>query len=131
MTLFVWHLTAMILTIGLALLAGGIGLSIEPAGALWWLTRPLWMVAYAIALTAAAYPFGRYERVRVPANARPVARWAAILGTVAVCAGLGMLAYGGIWSDAWPGVNLIAAGLPFAGAAIMGVLVPRRRSSVS
>jgi hypothetical protein len=131
MTLFVWHLTAMILMIGLAVLVGGVGLSIEPAGALWWLTRPLWMVIYAMALTAAAVPFGRFERLRVPGEARPVRLWAAVLGTLAVCAGLGMLAYGGIWSEAWPGVNLLAAGLPFAGAVIMGVVAPRKRASVS
>jgi hypothetical protein len=131
MTLFVWHLTAMILMIGLALLAGGIGLSVEPAGAIWWLTRPLWMAVYAIALTAAAYPFGRFERLRVPRDARPIPLWAAVLGTLAVCAGLGMLAYGGIWSETWPGVNLVAAGLLFAGAAVMGVLAPRKRASVS
>lgn len=128
MTLFVWHLSAMILTLGLALLAGGVGLSIEPAGALWWLTRPLWMAVYATALTAAAVPFGRFERRRVPDDARPVPVWAAVLGTVAVCAGLGVLAYRGIWSEGWPGVNLLAAALPFAGAAIMGVLGTRRPS---
>jgi hypothetical protein len=128
MTLFVWHLSAMILMLGLALLAGGVGLSIEPAGALWWLTRPLWMAAYATALAAAAVLFGRFEGRRVPDDARPVPVWAAVLGTAAVCAGLGVLAYRGIWSGAWPGVNLLAAALPFAGAAIMGVLGPRKRT---
>jgi hypothetical protein len=130
MTLFVWHLSAMILTLGLALLIGGVGLSIEPAGALWWLTRPLWMAVYAAALAAAAVPFGRFERLRVPPGARPLPGWAAVLGAVAVCGGLGMLAYRGIWSEAWPGVNLLAAGFPFAGAAVLGLLGPRKRSSV-
>ena len=130
MTLFVWHLTAMILMIGLAVLVGGVGLSIEPAGALWWLIRPLWIAVYAAALAAAAIPFGRFERLRVSGEVRPVPVWAAVLGTVAVCAGLGMLAYRGIWSEAWPGVNLLAAGLPFAGAAVLGVIGRRKRSSV-
>ncbi|MDH3398414.1 MAG: acyltransferase, partial [Acidimicrobiia bacterium] len=122
MTLFVWHLSAMILALGLALLLGGVGLSIEPAGAIWWLTRPLWMAVYAVFLAAAAVPFGRFERLSVRPDARPLPTWAAVLGTVAVCAGLGMLAYGGIWSEWWPGVNLPAAGLCFAGAALIGVL---------
>jgi hypothetical protein len=129
MTLFVWHLSAMILVFGLALLAGGIGLSITPAGATWWLTRPLWMLVYAVALAAVAVPFGRFERLRVPHRARPLPRWAAVVGAVAVCAGLGLLAYRGIWSEAWPGVNLLAVLLPFAGAALIGLL--RRHAAVS
>ncbi len=131
MTLFIWHLTAMILMIGLAVLLGGVGLSIEPAGAVWWLIRPLWIAVYAGALAAAAIPFGRFERLRISGEDRPVPVWAAVLGAVAVCAGLGMLAYGGIWSETWPGVNLLAAGLPFAGAAVLGVLGRRKRTSVS
>ena len=131
MTLFVWHLSAMILTLGLALLLGGVGLAIEPAGALWWLTRPVWMAVYATVLAAAAVPFGRFERLRVPPGARPLPGWVAVLGTVAVCAGLGMLAYRGIWSEAWPGVNLPAAALPFAGAAALGLLGPRKHAPVS
>ena len=131
MTVFVWHLTAMILVLGLALLAGGIGLSIEPAGAIWWLTRPLWMAVYAVALAAAAVPFARFEKSRFTPGARPVPTWRAVAGTVSVCAGLGMLAYGGIWSEAWPGVNLPAAGLPFGGAALIGVLRRPDRVPVS
>jgi len=131
MTLFVWHLSAMILVLGLGLLAGGVGLSIEPAGAVWWLTRPLWMALYATALAAAAIPFGRFERVRVSPGVRPLPTSVAVLGSAAICAGLGMLAYRGIWSEAWPGVNLLAAGLPIGGAALVGVLRKRGRARVS
>lgn len=131
MTLFVWHLSAMILVLGLALLAGGVGLSVEPAGAIWWLTRPLWIAVYATALTAAAVAFGRFERLRVPHDARRFPTWAAVLGTMAVCAGLGMLADAGVWSESWPGVDLLAIGLPFGGAALIGVLGRSDRTAVS
>jgi hypothetical protein len=131
MTIFVWHLTAMILILGLAFWAGGIGLSIEPAGAVWWWTRPLWMAVYAMALAAAAIPFGRFERSGIAPGAGPVSTWLAVVGTVAVCAGLGMLAYRGIWSEAWPGINLLATSLPFLGAALIGLLRRRPRATVS
>jgi hypothetical protein len=131
MTIFVWHLTAMILVLGLALLAGGIGLSIQPAGAIWWWTRPVWMAAYAVTLSAAAALFGRFERPRGAQETRPLPIWPAVTGTVSVCTGLGLLAYRGIWSEAWPGINLVAVGLPFAGAAMIGLLRARGRSVFS
>ncbi len=131
MTIFVWHLTAMILVLGLALLAGGVGLSVVPAGAAWWWTRPLWMVVYGLALAVAAIPFGRFERSRSVLKSSPAPIWPAVAGTVAVCAGLGMLAYRGIWSEGWPGVNLWAAGLPFAGAALIGLFRREEPTSVS
>jgi hypothetical protein len=40
-----------------------------------------------------------------------------------------MLAYRGIWSEAWPGVNLAAAGLPFLGTGLLGLFVRRARLS--
>jgi hypothetical protein len=131
MTIFVWHLTAMILVLGMALLAGGIGLSVAPAGPVWWWTRPLWMAAYAAVLTAAAIPFGRFERSRFLPGARAVPGWLAVVGTIGACAGLGLLAYRGIWSDLWPGINLAAVGLPFVGAALLGLFHRRKQIPTS
>jgi hypothetical protein len=131
MTVFVWHLTAMILVLGLAFWAGGIGLSVEPAGAVWWWTRPLWLAVYAVALGIAVIAFGRFERSGSPADTRPGRTWLAVIGAVAACAGLGLLAYRGVWSEGWPGVNLLAVGLPFAGAASLGLLRRRRLPTVS
>jgi hypothetical protein len=128
MTIFVWHLTAMILTLGLAFWAGGIGLSATPAGAAWWWSRPLWLVAYAVALTAAALPFGRFERITATVAER-AGKGAAVVGVVCVCAGLGVLAYRGVWSLVWPGVNLPALALPFLGAALLRLFNAERRAS--
>ena len=130
MTIFVWHLTAMILVLGLALLAGGIGLTVEPAGITWWWSRPVWIAAYAGGLSTAGLLFGRFERSQPQAQTHPISIWLGGLGTVSVCTGLGMLAYRGIWSETWPGINLAAASLPFIGAALIGLL-RRERASVS
>jgi hypothetical protein len=32
-----------------------------------------------------------------------------------------MLAYRGVWSEAWPGINLAAVGLPFLGTGLLGL----------
>lgn len=127
MTIFVWHLTAMILTLGLAFWVGGIGLSLEPAGAAWWWARPLWLAAYGIALAAAAVPFGRFERTTSTAGPGTSSA-GAVAGVVCVCAGLGMLAYRGVWSQGWPGIDLLAAALPFLGGTLLGLFGSRQAS---
>ena len=48
MTLYLWHLTAMVLVIGVSMLAGGFGLGIEPLSGPWWLTRPLWFAGLGV-----------------------------------------------------------------------------------
>ena len=42
MTIFLWHVTTLLLVSGLALLTG-VGLTFFPGTAAWWLTRPLWI----------------------------------------------------------------------------------------
>ena len=49
MTIFLWHVTTLLLVSGLALLTG-VGLTFFPGTAAWWLTRPLWIAALAVAL---------------------------------------------------------------------------------
>ena len=50
MTVFLWHLTAMVLLIGMAVRLGGVGLGLQPGSAAWWTTRPLWMLVLALCL---------------------------------------------------------------------------------
>jgi len=62
MSLFVWHMTAMVLTIGIAVLAGNAGFGLEPLTAVWWLSRPLWFLAIGVVLVPFVVVFGRYEQ---------------------------------------------------------------------
>jgi fucose 4-O-acetylase-like acetyltransferase len=62
MTIFLWHLTAALLAIAVLYHVG----FPQPAGgsALWWATRPLWIVGAALPLAALVALFGRLERPR-------------------------------------------------------------------
>lgn len=120
MTLYLWHLTAMVLAIGVLMLAGGIGLRV-PAGSVgWWLTRPLWVVAMAAVTLPFLAAFGRFERPRRRLPTPPA--WRAGLGVVGICAGLGLLAYFGIGGEGglnWPALCIAAAGAVAGG--VVGV----------
>jgi fucose 4-O-acetylase-like acetyltransferase len=122
MTLYLWHLTAMVVTIGSLDALGGFGLHVEPLTAAWWWTRPLWWLGLGAVVAAFIAVFGRFEDpVRDPRPAPP--SWRPVLATVAMCGGLGVMAKFGIVSREslnwwWPLV-------PVLGLVLTGT-VPRR-----
>jgi hypothetical protein len=61
MTVFVWHMTALLVVLTV-LRAAGVELRTEPTLA-WWLERPFWIVAPGLVLAALVAIFARFERV--------------------------------------------------------------------
>jgi hypothetical protein len=118
MTLYLWHLTAMVLVIGVSILAGGFGLGIQPLTPAWWLTRPIWFAVLAVVTIGLMAIFGRFERpVEDP---RPAPRgWQPVLAVLLICAGLGFLAAIGIADD--DGLNGLVLSLPVIGVVIGGI----------
>jgi fucose 4-O-acetylase-like acetyltransferase len=60
MTLYLWHITAMVALYGVVLAAGG-PLPVPGTGA-WWATRPVWLALLAAVLTPMALALARFER---------------------------------------------------------------------
>lgn len=118
MTLYLWHLTAMVIVIGLSLLLGGFGLGIDPLSGAWWLTRPIWFAVVAIVTALLVIGFGRFERPRRDERPAPQA-WRPILAVIGVCAGLGLLAAIGIADE--HGLNGLILTLPVIGVVAGGV----------
>jgi len=117
MTVYLWHMTALVVLIGLALVLGGIGLGPVPGTSAWWLTRPLWLAALGLALVPFIVLFGRLEaRARRPGSAVPGPAQA-VAGAMASCAGLTFLALQGAGGGSL-GVNLVPALLALAGVAL-------------
>jgi hypothetical protein len=122
MTLYLWHLTVMVIIVALAYLAGGPGLGLEPGSVDWWVTRPLWIaVLYAALLpvTLLLSPFERHARAAdaaVPAAVRLVG------GAVLLCLGVALLARFGFGSAPLPRLDIAAFLMVVAGAAISGLL---------
>lgn len=59
MTVFTWHMTALVLAIGVFQLLGGVLLT-EPTAA-WWLQRPLWLLLPGVFLAGQMALFARFE----------------------------------------------------------------------
>jgi hypothetical protein len=118
MTLYLWHLTAMVLVIGVSLLAGGFGLAINPLTTAWWLTRPLWFLVLGAVTVGLVALFGRFESPVEDLRPAPP-WWRPLLAVVAICAGLGLLAAIGI-ADA-NGLNGLVLSLPIIGVILGGI----------
>ena len=124
MSVYLWHMTALIMLTGLLNLLGGFGLQLEPGTREWWITRPLWMAALAVVLTLFLAVFGRFERLSEPKEPIELPLRRVILGSLLVCGALAAIAAGGIGGGANPGPLGIRLGYvvaALAGAYLVGV----------
>ncbi len=120
MTLYLWHLTALILAVG-ALVLTGVWPAAPALSSPWWALRPLWLVAltaFAIPLVVVFSPverraLGVARRAAAPQHAAAAAR--AILGTAGVSAGIGLLIRNSLVSVGLPAA-LFATGCVLLGA---------------
>ena len=131
MTLYLWHVTVMVLLVGLLNLAGGFGLGFVPAGPGWWSTRPLWLLTLAAGLWIFLALFARFERRARREGAAALPAWRSVGGAAAVCAGVALLALGGVGGGEGPlGLRIGVLLLTFAGIALLGIR-PTQRGSAS
>jgi len=119
MTVFLWHLTASTLSIGVALWFGGAGLDAAPGSGAWWALRPLWIAVYLLALLPFALGFGRFERS--PGSSQAYPGWRLVAGALLMCGALALLALDGIAGSGWFGLRIGVLIMLFAGAWLAGV----------
>jgi phosphoglycerol transferase MdoB-like AlkP superfamily enzyme len=101
MTVYLWHQTALILAVVLALLTG-VGLRKSLLSGSWWASRPLWIAVLMVILLPLLLLFLRIERAEV--KQRPGGRsWVAALGALAAAAGIAGLVLQGFLPGSGPG----------------------------
>ena len=73
MTVYLWHITVMVVFVALLYLAGGPGLGFEPGTSDWWMTRPVWigvllvlLVPIALLLSPLSFPLSAASPFRHP-----------------------------------------------------------------
>lgn len=122
MSLFLWHLTAMVAVSELLLSIGGPGLGLRPLSGAWWATRPLWWLVLAVATAVLVAVFGRFEEPAVDSRPEPAA-WRPVIAAVGVCTGLAVLAGSGMVGPG--GLGWLWALLPPVALLVTGVVSPR------
>ncbi len=126
MTLYLWHITVMVILVSLAFLAGGFGLGIEPASIEWWLTRPVWIGVLYLALLPVTLVLSPFERRTRPADARTPSALRLVGGAIVTCAGVALLAMYGFGSSPLPFLDIASLALVVLGAGVSGLLPGQR-----
>ncbi len=124
MSVYLWHLTVMVLVVGLAVLAAPWALGAEPLTGTWWLTRPLWWAVLAAVTAGVVALVGRFERPRPDGDGPAPPAWRTVAATVLGCGGLGVMAGQGLVGP--DGLRWWWALLPVAGFLLLRRPGPRR-----
>jgi hypothetical protein len=122
MTVYLWHLTVMMLVVAVAYAIGGFGLGIEPASQSWWLTRPIWIILLYAALMPIALLVAPLERRARPKSAPIPSAARQVGGALLICLGVAMLSFFGFGNAPVFGLDIGALLGVFVGAGIAGVL---------
>jgi len=122
MTLYLWHVTVLIIIVALAYLAGGIGLGLEPGSLEWWLSRPIWIAVLYAVLLPVTFLLAPLERRARPADAPVPSAARQVGGALLICLGIAYLALFGFGSAPLPGLDIAAFAMVVAGAGLSGLL---------
>jgi peptidoglycan/LPS O-acetylase OafA/YrhL len=128
MSIYLWHITIMVILVSLLYLADGFGLRLEPGSAEWFTSRLLWVaVLYCLLLPVALLVSPFEQRARsadagVPSAVRQVG------GAVLFCLGVALLARYGYGGGPLPRLDLASFALVVIGSGISGLLPGFRRA---
>ena len=122
MTVYLWHLTVMVILVALAFLAGGVGLGLEPGSVEWWATRPIWIGVLYAALLPVALLLSTFERRPRAADASTPAAVRLVGGAMLLCLGVALLALFGLGTTPIPHLDIAALVMVVVGAGISGLL---------
>jgi hypothetical protein len=119
MTLYLWHLTVMVVLIGIAMKFGGIGLGAEPNSGAWWLLRLLWIGVLFSVLQVFVTVLGRYEQPSIRKVPATLPTWRVVIGTIMLSMGLAFMALGGISDEGAIGLRFEVVLPAFIGAFLL------------
>ncbi len=131
MTVYLWHITVMIIFVAILYLAGGFGLGIEPGTPGWWYSRPLWIAVLIVLLVPVALIMSPMERRprssddAIPSPARQ------IIGASMLCLGISLLAMYGYGGGPIPHLDIMSFSMVIVGSVVSGVLPGFRRKRPS
>ena len=122
MTVYLWHITVMVVLVAVLFLAGGPGLGIEPGTAAWWWSRPVWILVLLALLLPVALLLSPVERRSRGADASVPSPFRQVSGATMIGLAIALLAMYGIRGGPVANIDVIAYALLIVGAGISGLL---------
>lgn len=126
MTVYLWHMTVLLLFFAAGYYAGGLGFGLEVGTGQWWLSRVLWLALLAALLLPLALALSPMERVARPAGAPVPGKLRLIVGAIMAGLGIAVSTLQGFDGSLTSPLSLATLGLILGGAAVCGVPLPRR-----
>lgn len=121
MTIYLWHMTILVIVLALSYLASGWGLKMIPNSIEWWWSRPLWLGALALLLIPVALLMSPLERVARPKDAPAPSSARLVIGAVMAGAGISTASLFGFDGNLLSLHSIAALALVLFGAAICGL----------
>lgn len=122
MTIYLWHITVMVILIALLYLAGGIGLGLEPGSSDWWLSRPVWIIVLLTLLLPVALLISPLERSSRGGGSSIPSSFRQVVGAMMFCLGVALLSLFGFGGGPLPWLDVASFVLVLVGAGVSGVL---------
>ena len=122
MSVYLWHITIMVIAVSLLYLVDGFGLRLEPGTADWFLSRPLWIAILYILLLPVALFVSPFERRGRPADAGVPSALRQVGGAIMFCLGIALLARYGYGGGPLPRLDVASFALVVIGSGISGLL---------
>ncbi|MDJ0918574.1 MAG: acyltransferase [Woeseiaceae bacterium] len=122
MTVYLWHITVMVLFGAVLYLSGGFGLGLEPGSPDWWYSRPLWIFVLIALLTPVALLMSPLERRGRSKDASVPSAPRQISGAVMICLGVSLLAMYGFGGGPFEHTDIAAFALVIVGSGLSGLL---------
>lgn len=126
MTIYLWHMTILVVLLGIAYLNGGLGLTMMPGSAEWWWTRPIWILILALLLAPVALLLSPLERLARPKDTPIPSQWRLVSGAIIVGFGISVASLFGFSGDLFSVLNAATIALVLGGGAICGLSVKVR-----
>jgi peptidoglycan/LPS O-acetylase OafA/YrhL len=129
MTVYLWHITVMILLVAVLYLADGFGLGFEPGTQAWWFSRVVWIGVLLVLLLPVALMLSPLERRSRNGDSAPPSPARQIVGAMMLCLGIALLAMYGYGGGPIPRLDVISFALVVVGAGVSGLLPTFGRKS--
>jgi hypothetical protein len=127
MTIYLWHLTVMVLLVAIEMKFSTNSLSKLPGADGWWFIRLLWLCGLFIVLQIFVAFLGHFEQSPKPVESARYSAWRVVIGTILLSLGLALLVTGGISDEGGLGLRLSAVLPTFVGIMLVlpGTLLSR------
>ncbi len=125
MTIYLWHMTVLLLVLAGTWLADGFGLGVTPGTADWWLTRPVWLAVLATLLIPCALALSPLERMGSPAGASVPSALRLVAGALMAGLGISLATLLGFDGQLVSATNTLTLALLLVGAWTCGISLRR------